>query len=78
LPILTRVLQAFFHRYNVPLHRTLALLETHLSGWVLLSVQRIAVGGVAAGYFAGGIVAVASTLYSFLAHRNVTFRQAKA
>jgi putative flippase GtrA len=78
LPVLTRVLQAVFHRYGIPLHQVLAQVEGHLSGWMLVSVQRISIGGVAAGYIAGGIVAVSSTLYSFLAHRSVTFREAKA
>jgi len=75
LPVLTRLIQVLLHRYSIPLHRMLAVFESHLGGRLLLSVQRIAVGGAAAGYLAGGIVAVASTLYSFLAHRNVTFRQ---
>jgi hypothetical protein len=77
LPVLTELLHAVFHRYSVPLHRVLTLSESHLDGWMLGLVRRIAAGGVAAGYVAGGIIAVTSTLYSFLAHKNVTFRQAK-
>ena len=77
LPVLTGLLQTMFHRYSVPLHVMLSLFENHVSGWMLGSVQRIASGGAAAGYAAGGMVAVGSTLYSFLAHRSVTFRQAK-
>ena len=73
LPVLTRVLQAVLHRNSIPLHHMLALFENHLNGWLLVSVQQIAAGGAFAGYLAGAIVAVASTLFSFLAHRNVTF-----
>jgi len=75
LPLLTKVLQVLFHRNSIALHGMLTGVEGHLHGGLLVLAKGAANGHALAGYLAGGIVTIASTLYSFLGHRNVTFRQ---
>jgi putative flippase GtrA len=78
LPAVTRLLQTFFHRHSVELHHLLVSIERPLSGALLVVMQRIATGHALAGYLAGAIVVAASTIYTFLGHKNVTFRQNSA
>jgi len=74
LSALTRFLQAVIHSHAAALHGVLAVLEQHLSGRPLLFLERIATGKAMAGYIAGAIVIGASTVYSFVGHKKVTFR----
>ena len=74
LSALTRFLQAMIHRHASTLHIWLSAVEVHLTGHPLALLQRIATGKAMAGYIAGAIVIAVSTLYSFIAHKKVTFR----
>jgi putative flippase GtrA len=76
LSALTRYLQSAIHSHAVWLHVQLAAIEQHLSGRTLASVQHIANGKAMAGYIAGAVVIAVSTVYSFIGHKKVTFRQA--
>jgi putative flippase GtrA len=78
LSALTRVLQAEIHRQGATLHRQLFVVERHLSGSALLMVQHIVTGKAMAGYIAGAVVIGVSTLYSFVGHKQVTFRKRTA
>jgi len=74
LSALTRLLQSIFHHHANGLHRTLDGLATHFSGWPLELLHRVATGKAMAGYIAGAIIVGVSTIYSFVGHKNVTFR----
>ncbi len=78
LSALTKFLQATIHRHALWLHAQLAAVERHLSGHPLAFVQHIATGKAMAGYLAGAIVIAVSTIYSFIGHKKVTFRQKPA
>jgi putative flippase GtrA len=78
LPAVTGLLQTFFHRHSVALHHLLVYIERPLSGALLILMQRITTGRALAGYLAGAIVVAASTIYTFLGHKNVTFRRSSA
>jgi putative flippase GtrA len=78
LPAVTRLLQTLIHRHSVALHHLLVSIERPLSGTLLVLIQRIATGRALAGYLAGAIVVAASTIYTFLGHKNVTFRRSSA
>jgi putative flippase GtrA len=78
LSALTRLLQTVIHRHAAGLHRFLASVETHLSGHTLATVQHLANGKSMAGYIAGGIIIGLSTIYSFVGHKNVTFKTKSA
>jgi putative flippase GtrA len=75
LSALTRLLQSLIHRHSASLHSALAATESHLHGSSLALVQHIATGKAMAGYIAGAIVIAFSTIYSFIGHKKVTFRQ---
>jgi putative flippase GtrA len=75
LSALTRFLQSAIHRRAVPLHAFLAAVELHLSGPPLTFLQHIATGKAMAGYIAGAVVIGVSTIYSFVGHKKITFRQ---
>jgi putative flippase GtrA len=75
LSALTRLLQTIFHHHSASLHATLTAAESHLHGTPLTILQHIATGKAMAGYIAGAIVMAFSTIYSFLGHKNVTFRK---
>ena len=77
LGALTRLLQSAFHTHSASLHQTLSQTEGHLSGAPLHALQHVH-GSAAAGYLAGAIVTAASTVYSFVGHKKVTFRQKTA
>jgi putative flippase GtrA len=74
LSALTRLLQTVFHRHGPALHAQLASFEHHLSGRLLAIVQHLATGKAMAGYVAGAIVIGISTIFSFVGHKNVTFK----
>ncbi len=74
LSALTRLLQSTFHRDSVPLHAILGNFEQHLSGAPLRWVSHIATGKAMAGYVAGALMIVFTTLYSFMGHKHVTFK----
>jgi putative flippase GtrA len=71
-------LQSVIHRHAVPLHASLAALESHLSGRALTFVEHIATGKAMSGYIAGAVVIGVSTIYSFVGHKKITFRQKPA
>jgi putative flippase GtrA len=75
LSALTKYLQTTIHRHAAWLHLQLAAVEQHLSGHSLVFVQHIAIGKAMAGYIAGAVVIAVSTIYSFIGHKNITFRQ---
>jgi putative flippase GtrA len=77
LSALTRLLQAEFHRHSAALHGLLNGVEAHLGGAPLHLLQRIATGKAMAGYIAGAVVIGLSTVYSFVGHRQITFRKRK-
>ncbi len=75
LSAVTRILQSVFHRYSVPLHAMVAGVEVHLRGAPLRWMEHAAHGQVAAGYASGLLLTGFATVYSFLGHKHVTFRQ---
>jgi putative flippase GtrA len=78
LSAVTRILQSMFHRYSVPLHAMVAASESHLHGAPLRWMEHAAHGQVAAGYASGLLLTGFATVYSFLGHKHVTFRQKPA
>jgi putative flippase GtrA len=78
LSALTRFLQSTFHTHAPALHAFLASVELHLSGKPLAVLQHVATGKAMAGYIAGAIVISVSTIYGFIGHKKVTFRQKPA
>jgi putative flippase GtrA len=78
LSALTRFLQSMIHSHAALFHVLLNTVERHLSGRLLAFLQHIATGKAMAGYIAGAIVIGVSTIYSFVGHKNVTFRVKKA
>jgi len=78
LAALTRFLQSIFHTHAAPLHSFLAAMEMHLTGKPLALLERVANGKAMAGYIAGAVVIGVSTIYSFVGHKNITFRQKPA
>ena len=74
LSALTRLLQTVIHRHAISLHAFLGSVESHLGGKPLALLQHIATGKAMAGYIAGAIVIGVSTIYSFIGHKNVTFK----
>ena len=75
LSALTRFLQSTFHSHAAPLHGLVSAVEIHLYGRPLALLQHIATGKAMAGYIAGAVVIAVSTIYSFVGHKKVTFRQ---
>ena len=75
LSALTRFLQASIHAHAAPLHNFLAAVELHLTGKPLALLEHVANGKAMAGYIAGAVVIAVSTIYSFIGHKNITFRR---
>lgn len=75
LSALTRFLQSSIHAHAASLHAHLTATEAHLGGRPLAFVQHYATGKAMAGYIAGGIIIGVSTIYSFVGHKKITFRQ---
>jgi putative flippase GtrA len=75
LSALTKFLQSSIHSHAAALHAFVASVELHLSGKPLAIAQHAANGKAIAGYIAGAIVIGVSTIYSFIGHKKVTFRQ---
>jgi putative flippase GtrA len=78
LSALTRYLQSVIRGHAVWLHGMLTALEGHLSGRPLALLERVATGRAMAGYIAGAIVIGFTTIYSFIAHKKVTFHRKTA
>ncbi len=74
LSALTGILQSSIHGHAAWLHVHLNAVERHMSGRPLELVRHVATGKAIAGYIAGAIVIGVSTIYSFVAHKHVTFR----
>ena len=74
LAAITRLLQSIIHRRAVSLHIFLASVESHLSGKPLAVLQHVATGKAMAGYIAIAVVMGFTTIYSFIGHKNVTFK----
>lgn len=75
LSALTRLTQGLIHSHAPTLHAALEHIEQHLSGRPLLWIEHTAHGKSVAGIIAGAVVTAASTVYSYVGHRKVTFRQ---
>jgi putative flippase GtrA len=75
LGALTRLLQSVIHGQAIPLHALLSAVESHLSGSPLAFTAGIARGTRMAGYIAGAITTGFSTIFSFIGHKKVTFKQ---
>jgi putative flippase GtrA len=75
LGALTRLLQSVIHAQAIPLHACLFAVEAHLSGRPLAFLIGIAKGNRMAGYLAGAITTGFSTIFSFIGHKKVTFKQ---
>ena len=73
---LTRLLQSQLHQHAGTLHAYLNLVEAHLGGTPLRVLQQVAHGKSIAGNIAGAFVIGVSTIYSFVGHKKVTFKEA--
>ncbi|MDP9051031.1 MAG: GtrA family protein [Acidobacteriota bacterium] len=78
LSALTRFLQSTFHTHAPALHAFLASVEIHVSGRPLAVLEHVGTGKAMAGYIAGAFVMGFSSIYSFIGHKKVTFRQKPA
>jgi putative flippase GtrA len=78
LSALTRFLQSLIHSHAASLRVFLSAAEHHLSGRPLTFLQHIATGKAMAGYIAGAVMIGVSTIYSFVAHKKITFRTKEA
>ena len=78
LGALTRVFQGLIHSHAATLHAITGEVESHLSGTALHAMQHIAANRNIAGNLAGAIVMGLTTVYSFIGHRKVTFKQPNA
>jgi putative flippase GtrA len=78
LGALTRLFQGLIHSHAPMLHGLLGAVESHLTGPVLHGIQRAAISRNIAGNLAGAIVMAFTTIYSFIGHRKVTFKQTPA
>ena len=76
LSALTRILQGLFHRHSAHLHASLASVQSHLAPQPQTLLQHLSHGPAVAGYIAGAIVIAFSTIFSFIGHKKVTFKQA--
>jgi hypothetical protein len=74
LSALTRFLQSTIHSHAARLHLYVGSLERHLSGRPLALLHSVATGNAMAGYIAGAVVMGASSIYSFVGHKKITFR----
>jgi putative flippase GtrA len=75
LSALTGLLQTIFHHHAASLHAALTATENHLHSRLLPVFQHMATGKAMAGYVAGALVIAFSTVYSFIGHKKVTFRE---
>lgn len=74
LSTLTRFLQSLIHGHAASLHVFLDAVGRHLGGRALSFLHHIVTGKAVAGYIAGALVIGATTIYSFIGHKWVTFR----
>jgi putative flippase GtrA len=78
LSALTRLLQTLIHAHSPQLHAAVWELAAHLSGGPLAMVEHLSSGKAMAGYLAGALVQGFTTIFSFVGHKNVTFRAKKS
>lgn len=74
LSAITRLLQSLLHRHSAALHHLGDTLALHLHGPLLSLLHNLSSGKAMAGYLAGAFVQGFTILFSFLGHKNVTFR----
>jgi putative flippase GtrA len=74
LSAVTKLLQTLIHTRSPELHYLLDQLTPHLSGAPLAAVHKLASGKALAGYLAGALVQGFTTIFSFVGHKNVTFK----
>jgi hypothetical protein len=74
LSAITRLLQTWIHSHSDTLHHLIASLAMHLHGPFLSLLHRFSSGKAMAGYIAGALVQGFTIIFSFLGHKNVTFR----
>jgi putative flippase GtrA len=77
LSALTRLFQSLIHSHAASLHIFLNSVERHLGGRPLALLQHIATGRAMAGYIAGALLMLTTTIYGFVGHRTFTFRPKK-
>lgn len=75
LSALTKLLQTAFHAHSTVLHADVSAVGAHLHGAALQLLQKLANGKTAAGYVAGALVTGITTIFSFVGHKKVTFRE---
>jgi putative flippase GtrA len=78
LSAVTRLLQSALHAHGPALHLAVAHLAAHLSGRPLATLRKLSSGKAMAGYLAGALVQGFTTIFSFIGHKNVTFRKKSA
>lgn len=78
LSAVTRLLQATFHAHGPALHHAVDALAAHLHGAALAGVRKASTGHAAAGYVAGALVQGFTTIFSFVGHKKVTFKNSAA
>jgi putative flippase GtrA len=71
LSALTRLLESLIHGHAISLHHLLTAVQTHLSPHSAATLHHLATGKAMAGYIVIGL----STIYSFVGHKKVTFKQ---
>ena len=74
LSAVTRLLQAMFHAHSPALHAALDHLSFHLHGAAAGTLRKVSTGHAAAGYIAGALVQGFTTIFSFVGHKKVTFK----
>ena len=75
LGTLTRVLQSVLHSHAATLHAAAGTVESHLPSPLLAVAHKLDHGPAIAGYLAGAITTAVSTVYSYVGHKKVTFKQ---
>jgi putative flippase GtrA len=75
LSVVTRLLQSVFNAHQGAWQSLLVTLEFHLHGHVPGLLERLHSTKALAGYVAGALVMGFTTIFSFIGHRQVTFRQ---
>ena len=75
LSTLTRVLQSLLHNHAATLHAAANTIELHLPVPLLAVAHKLDHGPAIAGYLAGAVTTAVSTVYSYVGHKKVTFKQ---
>jgi len=74
LSAVTKLLQTLIHARSPELHYLLDQATPHFSGAALATVHKLSSGKALAGYLAGALVQGFTTIFSFVGHKNVTFK----